>query len=192
VRRSIHSPIEKKKAEEVGQGMQRRRPILQSALTVCKTLDFVGYIDTLSSTAPASLRPQPLHDTTMQEQKAALLDNLLYVFMGYEGQYIRFVEAYSPVEEKIRPVGPEFRISLGLDPSARDLTTSMLKMAAHYYAMEAFVETQSREEFGCQLRPMCHHLKLAERLPDPSSTIRNEDHTRRVVHLTSDASAGHS
>ena len=44
----------------------------------------------LSSTVPTSLQPQLLHDMMVQEQEAALLDKLLYVFMGYEGQYIRF------------------------------------------------------------------------------------------------------
>jgi gamma-tubulin complex component 2 len=87
----------------------------------------------------------------MQEEEASLLDNLLYVFMGYEGQYTRFAEAYSPVEEKIRLVGSEFRISLGL----QDLMTSILKMAAHYCAMEASAETQSREEFGSVNHPLC-------------------------------------
>ena len=47
-----------------------------------------------------------------------------------------------------RLLGPQFKISPGLDPSLRDLTTTMLVMATHYGAVEAFVEVQSREEFG--------------------------------------------
>jgi gamma-tubulin complex component 2 len=85
---------------------------------------------------------------TMEEQEGVILDDLLWVFMGYEGQYIRFVESYNPAEEKDRLAGPSFRILSGLDPSLRDLTTSMLQMATHYSALEAFVEVQSREEFG--------------------------------------------
>lgn len=84
----------------------------------------------------------------MEEQEGVILDDLLWVFMGYEGQYIRFVESYNPAEEKDRLAGPSFRILSGLDPSLRDLTTSMLQMAMHYCALEAFVEVQSREEFG--------------------------------------------
>lgn len=84
----------------------------------------------------------------MEEQEGVILDDLLWVFMGYEGQYIRFVESYNPAEEKDRLAGPSFRILSGLDPSLRDLTTSMLQMATHYSALEAFVEVQSREEFG--------------------------------------------
>jgi gamma-tubulin complex component 2 len=45
---------------------------------------------------------------TMQDQEAALLDDLLYVFMGYEGQYVRFAEAYSLVEERFDLLGPSF------------------------------------------------------------------------------------
>jgi gamma-tubulin complex component 2 len=85
---------------------------------------------------------------TMEEQEGVILDDLLWVFMGYEGRYIRFVESYNPAEEKDRLAGPSFRILSGLDPSLRDLTTSMLQMATHYSALEAFVEVQSREEFG--------------------------------------------
>lgn len=91
----------------------------------------------------------------MQEQEGVLLDDLLYVFMGYEGQYVRFEESYRPSEEKDRLLGPEYRILPGLDPSLRDLTTSMLKMATHYSAVEAFVEAQSREEFGSVNHALC-------------------------------------
>jgi gamma-tubulin complex component 2 len=95
----------------------------------------------------------------MQEQESALLDDLLYVFMGYEGQYVRFVESYKPSEESDRLAGPDFRILQGLDPSLRDLTTSMLKMATHYSAMEAFVEAQSREEFGSVNHALCAAIR---------------------------------
>lgn len=45
-------------------------------------------------------------------------------------------------------LGPQYKIAHGLDPSLRDLATTMLKMATYYGAVEAFVEVQSREEFG--------------------------------------------
>lgn len=94
-----------------------------------------------------------------QEQESALLDDLLYVFMGYEGQYVRFVDSYKPSEEKDKLAGPEFRILPGLDPSLKDLTTSMLKMATHYSAMEAFIEAQSREEFGSVNHALCAAIR---------------------------------
>ena len=95
----------------------------------------------------------------MQEQEEALLDDLLYVFMGFEGQYIRYVDAYVPSEEKARLAGPTYRIAAALDASLRDLTTAMLRMATHYAAIEAFVEVQSREEFGSVNHALCAAIR---------------------------------
>jgi gamma-tubulin complex component 2 len=81
------------------------------------------------------------------------------VFMGYEGQYVRFVRTYDPSVEKDRLAGPSFKILPGLDPSLQDLTTVMLKMASHYGAIEAFVEVQSREEFGAVNHALCAAIR---------------------------------
>ena len=95
----------------------------------------------------------------MEVQEAAILEDLLLVFMGYEGQYIRFGKFYNPSIEKERLAGPSFRILPGLDPSLQDLTTTMLKMATHYMAIEAFVEVQSREEFGAVNHALCAAIR---------------------------------
>lgn len=81
------------------------------------------------------------------------------VFMGYEGQYIRFSKNYNPTLEQDRLAGPGFKILPGLDPSLQDLTTAMLKMATHYGAVEAFVEVQSREEFGAVNHALCAAMR---------------------------------
>ena len=79
--------------------------------------------------------------------------------MGYEGQYIRFAKIYNPNEEKDRLVGPTFKVLPGLDPSLQDLTTTMLKMATYYGAIEGFVEVQSREEFGAVNHALCAAIR---------------------------------
>ena len=143
----------------------------------------------LSSFAPDSLLPKPLKSMTMQEQETAMLDDMLYVFMGYEGQYVRFVESYKPSDEKSRLAGSDFRILPGLDPSLRDLTQSMLKMASHYCAIEAFIEVQSREEFGSVNHALCaairHLLKDYLRLViQLENKIMNDDsYTLHQMHL---------
>lgn len=109
----------------------------------------------LSSLMPESLEPELLTNLTPDNQESAILEDLLFVFMGYEGQYIRYVDKYNPLLEKDRLSGPGFRVLPGLDPSLRDLTTSVLKMATYYSAMEAFVEVQSREEFGAINHALC-------------------------------------
>lgn len=117
-------------------------------------------------TAPALRRDAPeiltgpqLGQMSMVEQEEALLDDLLFVFMGFEGQYIAFVDGYDPAEEKDRLLGPTYRISPGLDPSLKDLIESMLVMASHYSALEAFVEVQSREEYGSVNHALCAAIR---------------------------------
>ena len=109
--------------------------------------------------APDSLDGPQLAQMSMVEQEEVLLDDLLFVFMGFEGQYISFVDTYSPTEEKDRLTGPKYRIMPGLDPSLRDLIESMLLMASHYSALEAFVEIQSREEYGSVNHALCAAIR---------------------------------
>lgn len=112
-----------------------------------------------ASTAPPNLQPQPLHELSLEAQEAAIIEDLLFVFMGYEGQYIRYAYSYDPNEERDRLAGPEFKILPGLDPSLQDLTVSMLKMATHYSALETFVDVQSREEFGAVNHALCAAIR---------------------------------
>ncbi|KAI9756672.1 MAG: hypothetical protein M4579_003761 [Chaenotheca gracillima] len=143
----------------------------------------------LASLGPAALQPTPLAHLTHDAQESAIIEDLLFVFMGYEGQYIRFLESYEPSEEHQRLAGPGFQIIPGLDPSLRDLTNSMLKMATHYCAVEAFVEVQSREEFGAVNHALCaamrkvlkDYLMLVAQLEHQFLT--NSTFTLHVLHL---------
>ncbi|KAF2878286.1 Spc98 family-domain-containing protein [Massariosphaeria phaeospora] len=109
----------------------------------------------LALTAPAALQPTPLAQLSLEAQESAIIEDLLFVFMGFEGQYIRFSDSYNPHEEKERLLGPQFRILPGLDPSLRDLSKSMLKMATHYIAIETCVEVLGREEYGAVNHSLC-------------------------------------
>ncbi|KAI9725608.1 MAG: hypothetical protein M1828_002893 [Chrysothrix sp. TS-e1954] len=116
-------------------------------------------IPPLSSFAPKQLQPPALGELSLVDQEVAILEDLLYVLMGFEGQYIRYSDSYNPLEEKERLAGPDFRIVPGLDLSFRDLTYSMLHMAKHYIALEAFIEVQSREEFGTVNHALCAAIR---------------------------------
>ncbi|KAH8804984.1 Spc98 family-domain-containing protein [Xylogone sp. PMI_703] len=116
-------------------------------------------IPPLSSQAPSSIQPVPLDELPLEDQESAIIEDLLLVLMGYEGQYIRFAKSYDPSVEKDRLYGPGFRILPGLDPSLQDLTTSVLRMATHYGAIEAFVEVQSREDFGAVNHALCAAIR---------------------------------
>ncbi|KAL2120489.1 hypothetical protein VTJ04DRAFT_4516 [Mycothermus thermophilus] len=112
-----------------------------------------------ASSAPPSLQPKPLAELSLEAQEAVIIEDLLFVFMGYEGQYIRFAKGYNPLEERDRLAGPQWRILPGLDPSLLDLTQSMLRMASHYTALETFVDVQSRDEFGSVNHALCASIR---------------------------------
>ncbi|KAL2153124.1 hypothetical protein VTH82DRAFT_4279 [Thermothelomyces myriococcoides] len=116
-------------------------------------------IPPLASAAPQSLQPRPLHELSLEAQEAVIVEDLLFAFMGFEGQYIRFAKGYNPFEERDRLSGPEWRILPGLDPSLQDLTQSMLRMATHYAALRAFVDVQSRDEFGLVNHALCASIR---------------------------------
>ena len=105
------------------------------------------------------MEPLPLKQLSPDAQESAILEDLLFAFMGYEGQYVRFSNSYDPTAEKERLAGPAFEILPGLDPSLQDLSTTMLKMATQYIAVEAFVEVQSREEFGMVNHALCASIR---------------------------------
>jgi gamma-tubulin complex component 2 len=113
----------------------------------------------LASQAPESLQPIPLKELSVEVQQTAILEDLLFVLMGYEGQYIRFSKHYNPSVETQRLAGPSFRILTGLDPALQDLTISILKIATYYGSIQAFVEVQSREEFGCVNHALCAAIR---------------------------------
>jgi gamma-tubulin complex component 2 len=112
-----------------------------------------------ASATPQSLNPRPFRELSSDAQEAAILEDLLFVFMGFEGQYIHYHSSYDPCAEKDRLTGPIFQFAPGLDPTLRDLTQSMLKMATHYSAMEAFVEIQSRAEYGAVSHALCAAIR---------------------------------
>ncbi|MCJ1292156.1 hypothetical protein MMC34_003706 [Xylographa carneopallida] len=116
-------------------------------------------VSTLSSLLPEAMEPLPLKQLSPDAQESAILEDLLFAFMGYEGQYVRFSNSYDPTAEKERLAGPAFEILPGLDPSLQDLSTTMLKMATQYIAVEAFVEVQSREEFGMVNHALCASIR---------------------------------
>ena len=144
-----------KKVEEAPQPVTTWNP--QATLIQHTTAPLASRISVppLAVQAPQSLQPQPLNQLSLEAQEAALVEDLLMVFMGFEGQYIRFDDAYNPLEEKDRLVGPSFKILAGLDPSLRDLAMSMLKMASHYIAVDSFIEILSREEYGAVNHALC-------------------------------------
>lgn len=116
-------------------------------------------IPPLSRHAPVAIAPPSLSGFSLEEQERAVIDDLLFVLMGFEGQYITYTPSYSPFDEKSRLIGPTFRIAHGLDPSLRDLASGMLKTATHHAALDIFVEALCSEESGTVNHALCAAIR---------------------------------
>ncbi|KKY21537.1 putative spindle pole body component [Phaeomoniella chlamydospora] len=184
--KDVTSPVAKRKMETDDKPWAPKASLIQHSSA---PLAIRVSAPPLSKHAPESLQPRPLRSLAMQEQEIAMLDDMLYVLMGYEGQYVCFDDTYNPSDEKSRLAGPDFRTLPGIDPSLRDLISPMLKMASHYCAIEAFIEVQSRDEFGSVNHALCaairHLLKDYIRLiiQLENKVINDESYTLHQMHL---------
>ncbi|TVY83654.1 Spindle pole body component alp4 [Lachnellula suecica] len=152
-----------------------------------------------ASQSPISLQPVELRVLSLEAQEATIIEDLLMVLMGYEGQYIHLAKTYNPSAEEDRLSGPIFVILPGLDPSLRDLTIEILEIATHYGALQSFIDVQGRAELGvvnqaltATIRKlMCDYLALVAQLEtqflcNPSFTLHVLNvHTFSTRHLMS-------
>jgi len=85
---------------------------------------------------------------------------------GFEGQYIRFhSEKYNHQNEADRLAGAKFKIAPGLDPSLRDLTTKIVKIATWYGSVSEFVNVHSKPEYGVVNHALCAAIRKLLRVP---------------------------
>src|SRR5271169_961931 len=78
---------------------------------------------------------------------------------GFEGQYIRYHDSYNHTNETDRLAGIKFKIAPGLDPSLRDLTRNIIKIATWYGSVSEFVNVQSKPDFGVVNHALCAAIR---------------------------------
>lgn len=110
--------------------------------------------------APARFK-QHLHldDFTPRIQEAFIIEDLLFVLMGCEGAYIRFSDTYDPSIQFDTLKGPDFRINKTLTTSLKDITKNIIAMASHHMSLKAFVDVQSKKEYGLVNQALCASLR---------------------------------
>ncbi|PWN47840.1 hypothetical protein IE53DRAFT_348536 [Violaceomyces palustris] len=108
-------------------------------------------------TADEDIIPLSLADKEMQE--ALILEDLLFVLMGIEGQYIQFSPTYAPDDAASRLRGANFTLDSALDPSLKDLVERILPVATFFTSIYAFVEMDSSLEFGTVTHALCAAIR---------------------------------
>ncbi|ORE20229.1 hypothetical protein BCV71DRAFT_89003 [Rhizopus microsporus] len=98
---------------------------------------------------------------SVQIQEYAIIEDLLYILLGFDGTYIKRVypkiaQDYNRMDVDQRPQLEDFytwdqltyTIDSTLDPSLKHLVEKILPLSTYYSSIDAFTETYSRYEYG--------------------------------------------
>ena len=94
-----------------------------------------------------------LADTTLQD--VLLVEDLLYVLIGIEGNYVQFAPDFKPDDLGHRLNGARYVIDAALNPSIRELVERILPLASYYTSICAFVDCESGLEYGTVMHALC-------------------------------------
>jgi gamma-tubulin complex component 2 len=108
--------------------------------------------------------PSPdFRGVSLAAQEAALVDDLLYAFMGLEGRYARCAVARGPGPGTSR--GPRVAFFLrpppGLDPALAEQARRLLPVAEHVVAVQRFVETRGGLAHGSVAQALAAAMREA-------------------------------
>lgn len=105
--------------------------------------------------APLSTFPLPV-------QERLIMDDLLYVFFGVEGRYIKLDvnENHIDASKAVRTFKFSFENQTGLDPSISQLAARCFVMGEYYLNLTLYVEQFSRYEYGQVNHAFCAALKV--------------------------------
>jgi gamma-tubulin complex component 2 len=118
-------------------------------------------------------RADSLDQLPIDLQEALILEDLLYILMGIEGNYITFHPDYSPEEED--PLqGVRFVIAPTLDSSLRDLVERVLPLGTYYTAISSFIEQRSHLDFGLVNHALCASIR--DMLKDYQTLLSQLEH----------------
>ncbi|KAF8880566.1 Spc98 family-domain-containing protein [Infundibulicybe gibba] len=102
--------------------------------------------------AKGKAKQESLDRVPLEVQEAMVLEDLLFVLMGIEGEHITFHPDYSSEDDD--PLqGIRFIVSPSLDSSLRDLVERILPLGTYYTAIASFVELRSHLDFGMVTTP---------------------------------------
>ena len=96
-------------------------------------------------------------DATLQD--VLLVEDLLYILIGIEGNYVQFAPDYRPDDLGHRLNGARYVIDAALDASLRELVERILPLASYYTSIYAFVECESGLEYGTVMHALCAAIR---------------------------------
>ncbi|KAI0683501.1 Spc98 family-domain-containing protein [Earliella scabrosa] len=114
-----------------------------------------------------------LYGVPVEIQEALVLEDLLFVLMGIEGNHVTYHPDFSPDDDD--PLnGVRFVVSSSLDPSLRDLVERILPLATYYTAISSFIELRSHLDFGLVNHALCASMR--DMLKDYQTLLSQLEH----------------
>ncbi|KAK7438063.1 gamma tubulin complex Spc97/GCP2 subunit Alp4 [Stygiomarasmius scandens] len=128
----------------------------------------------VSSTTKGKARHDSLEKLPIDIQESLILEDLLYILIGIQGNYITYHPDYSPDDED--PLqGIRFVVSPSLDSSLRDLVERILPLGTYYTAISSFVEQRSHLDFGLVNHALCASIR--DMLRDYQTLLSQLEHS---------------
>ncbi|CAO3622233.1 unnamed protein product [Cunninghamella blakesleeana] len=106
-------------------------------------------------------------------QEYAMVEDLLYVFMGINGTYIKFdypsiindsdddpMDDLKSIESTTTWDTIKYNVDSTLDPSLRHMVEKLLPLATYYMSIDSFVEQFSRFEYGTVNHALCSAIRV--------------------------------
>lgn len=88
-------------------------------------------------------------------QMGLVVKDLLFVLIGYEGNYIRYSEKYNPniIEHLVK--GPDFKVAKHLDISLKSITKKIVRLGKYYSGIRGFVRKYDNNQLGRVVQKLC-------------------------------------
>ncbi|CAH2353863.1 spindle pole body component Spc97p [[Candida] railenensis] len=106
-----------------------------------------------------NIRPHALINLNdLKIQQGLIIKDLLFVFLGFEGFYVRYSEKFDPnsIDAKIR--GPDFKTAKHLDISLKSITKRLVSFGKFYSGLKAFNEYYNSQLSGKVLQKFCFEI----------------------------------
>ncbi|CAK7902563.1 spindle pole body component Spc97p [[Candida] anglica] len=107
----------------------------------------------------SKIRPQALSELNdLRVQQGLIMQDLLFVLLGYEGFYIRYSERYNPNSLDSLIKGPDYKTAKHLDVSLKSITKKLVHFGKYYSALNSFVEHYCSQSSGKVVQRLCTEI----------------------------------
>lgn len=107
-----------------------------------------------------AFKPRSLLDISdIGTQEALVVQDLLYVLIGYEGNYVRYSERYDATRVQDRIRGPDFKTAKHLNVALKSITKKLAAYGKWYSGLENFVQIYDHPNLGRVNQRLCCEIR---------------------------------